>query len=480
MKGRAAVSIVLILLAAAAAAGSSGHPSKLSFRPMDFSPPRATRTVLENGMVIYLLPDSDIPLVGIRALVRTGELYVDGERAGLASLTGHVMRTGGAGSLKPEEIDEKLEYVGADLSVGIGYDAGSASLSVLRKDLDLGLEIFSDVLMRPSFSPEKIGLRKKQVEEEIRREGDVPFQILAREFRKILYGDHPYGRRVSGDSETLARLTREDLLEFHSAYFHPNNVILAVSGDFQEEEMLAKLKKAFGGWKSSPVGFPIPPPIEKRFFRSVNLAPKEINQSSIRIGHFGTTWTDPDYFPITVMNYLLGGGDFTSRLVKSVRSDGGLAYYVGSAFVDRRETGFFAADCQTKSGSTVRAAALIMETMEGMKEGEVSPEELTTARDAYVNAFVFRFATSGMIVDQLAEYEYRGLPGDFLETYVEKIKSVTAAGVLRAARRYLHPEKSVIVVVGDESAFDSPLTSLGDVTVLDGREAEAGGEPPPE
>jgi len=282
--------------------------------------------------------------------------------------------------------------------------------------------------------------------------------------------------RFTDRKESLARLTRKDLVEFHARYFHPNNIILAVSGDFQEEKMLSRVERAFGSWTRKPIELPAPPPLEKRFFRSVNLAPKEINQSSIRIGHFGTTWANPDYFPITVMNFLLGGGDFTSRLVKTIRSDEGLAYYVGSAFVERCDLGFFAADCQTKSGSTSRSVSLMLDTIEGMRRASPEPEELSTARDAYVNAFVFRFTTSGMIVNQLAEYEYRGRPRDFLETYVGKIKAVTADDVLRVARKYLHPERTIIIVVGEPADFDTPLTSFGDLNVIDMGETTGGDE----
>jgi zinc protease len=484
MNRRPVYILAAALLLAAPARAAARHPSDLAFRPLDFSPPGAARTVLSNGMVVYLLPDDEVPLVGVTALVRTGELYVPPERAGLASLTGHVMRTGGAGSMTPEEIDEKLEYVGASLSVDIGYDAGSAGLSVLKKDVDLGLGIFSEILMHPSFAAEKISLRKRQVAEEIRRENDVPYRILAREFRQILYGDHPYGRRVTGNRKSLAGLTRKDLVEFHARYFHPNNIILAVSGDFRGEEMLAKIEGAFGSWAREAVELPAPPPLEKRFFRSVNLVPKEINQSSIRIGHFGTTWENPDYFPITLMNYLLGGGDFTSRLVKTVRSDEGLAYYVGSSFVERHDLGFFAADCLTKSVSTSRSISLMLDTIEGMRRKSPGPEELSTARDAYINAFVFRFTTSGMIVDQLAENEYRGLPRDFLDTYVEKIKAVTGDDVLRAAREYLHPEKAIILVVGEPADFDAPLSTFGELNVIDmgataGRQEESSVLPGP-
>lgn len=467
MRNSAALLLAVFILAGAAAGALAEHPSDLTFPPLDFTPPRPARTVLDNGMVVYLLPDREVPLVSITALIRTGELYVESKKAGRASLTGHIMRTGGAGSMKPEEIDEKLEYVGAELSVGIGYDSGTASLSVLKKDLDLGMEIFSAILMRPSFNRDRIDLRKRQIEEEIRRENDVPYLILAREFRKILYGNHPYGRRVTGDMESLPGLSREDLVRFHAGYFHPNNIILAVAGDFREDEMLGKLKNAFGSWKRAPVEFPNPPPLKRRYFRSIDLVPREINQSSIRIGHFGTTWRNPDYFPITVMNFILGGSNFTSRLTKLIRSDEGLAYYVGSAFIERHDLGIFAADCLTKSGSTSRAVSLILRTIEGMREKRVGREEISMAKDAYANAFVFRFETSEMIVNQLAEYEYRGLPRDFLYTYIDEITAVTAGDILRVAGEYLHPAKAIILVVGNEPAFDEPLAALGPVNVIE-------------
>jgi predicted Zn-dependent peptidase len=441
--------------------------SKLQFAPMEFAPRKPQRNVLSNGMVVYLLEDHDLPIINITATIRTGAVYEPPEKAGLASLVGHVMRSGGTTTRSVENINEELEYIAASVETAISREEGSASLSVLRKDLDKALEIFEDILRNPAFPEEKIKKRKEEILEAIRRENDSPAGILFREFRRLLYGAHPYGRKVEGYPETLDRITRKDMVEFHKKYFHPNNILMGVAGDFDTQEMLEKLEKLLKDWPREEVSFPAVPSVVEEFQKSVNYIYKDINQSNVVLGHLAIERTNPDYFPAMLLNFILGGGSFASRIPGKVRSEEGLAYSVYSAFQTPRDKGFFFVNCQTKAESTSRSIALSLEEIQRIREKPVEEEELATAKDTFTNQFVFLFTSSSAIVSHMVNIEYQGLPLNYLETYVDRVKAVTREDLLRVAQKYLHPDKVTILVVGNEKKFDRPLSEFGEVKTIE-------------
>jgi len=200
------------------------------------------------------------------------------------------------------------------------------------------LEVFADVLMNPAFREEMIRKEKDEILENIRRENDTPRKIIFREFRKIMYkADHPYSRKIIGYKDTVESITREDMVAFHKKYFCPNNVIMGISGDFDTKEILEKLKAVFADWKKREIDFPEVPAVEKKFQRSINYIYKDVNQASVVFGHIGINRLNKDYFPIKIMNFILGGGSFTSRIPSKVRSDEGLAYSAYSGFHTPRD-----------------------------------------------------------------------------------------------------------------------------------------------
>lgn len=229
-----------------------GDPRTMTFKPVEFSPPEPERLVLDNGMVLYLLEDHELPLVTITATMRTGSWLDPTDKIGLAGMTGAVMRTGGGGGLSAEQVDEELEQFAADVSIGIGRQSGSASLDVLSKDVNRGLEIFAGLIRTPAFDPARVELARLQAIEGIRRRQDSPGSIVGREFAKVLYGPvHPSARESSMDS--INRITRDDLVAFHRNTIHPNGMILGVTGDFNKAEMVASLRRVFGDWKKGMV-----------------------------------------------------------------------------------------------------------------------------------------------------------------------------------------------------------------------------------
>jgi zinc protease len=429
--------------------------------------PDVRRVTLANGMQLFLLEDHELPLIDVSVRIRTGSIYEPADKVGLASITGTVMRTGGTTTKTGDEIDEELERIAASVETGIGLNSGYASVSVLKEDIDTGLEILADVLMNPAFREDKIELAKVQHRSSIARRNDFVGEIAGREFDKLIYGpDSPYARHT--EYATIENISRDDLVAFHKKFYHPNKVMLAVCGDFDTNEMIKKIEQAFKGWKKADVELPKPPQVRYEFRPTVNVVRKDdLNQANIRLGHIGGLMNDPDYFALIVMNRILGSG-FTSRLFKNVRSREGLAYLVFGVYSANYDyPGVLYVGCQTKSESTVHAIRAMVREVKRMTEGEVTDEELAIAKEGYLNSFVFNFDTKSEIVNRLMTYAYFGYPADFLQKTKENIEKVTKADVLRVARKHLHPDKMQILAVGRPQDFDEPLSVLGTVNEID-------------
>ena len=437
------------------------HPAQLSYKPLEFPFPQAEQVKLSNGIELYLLEDNELPLINLVALVRTGSVFEPADKAGLASLTGTVMRTGGTSSLSGDEINEKLEFIAGSVETSIGREMGSASLSILKKDIDLGLAIFADVLRKPAFSQDKVELAKQKNIEAIRRQNDNPQSIAFREFRRALFSDGPRGRVPT--VETVSSIAREDMVAFHKKYFYPNNIIMGVSGDFERDEIVRKLEAVFKSWEPGRLTFPALKLPAERGEKSVYYARKDLPQSTIIMGNFTADKTHPDYFPFTLLNYIIGGGGFTSRLMSEIRSNRGLAYSVGSIYRAETDYGLFATYCFTKSESTMESITLISGILEEVKQEGITQEELDRAKSSLLKSFIFKFTTPFQIVNKQVAIAFDNLPKDFLEIYRERITEVTLEDVNTVAQRYLHPDRMLLVVVGNSDNFDGSLNLLGPV-----------------
>jgi predicted Zn-dependent peptidase len=437
----------------------------MTFQPVEFSPPEPERVILENGMVVYLLEDHELPLVSVTVTMRTGSWLDPIDKIGLASMTGAVMRTGGGGGLSAEQVDAELEQFAGDVSIGIGRQSGSASLDVLSKDVPRGLEILAGLLRRPTFEPARVELAKLQAIEGIRRRQDNPGSIVGREFAKVLYGaDHPSARESSLDS--ITRITREDLVTFHRDTIRPNGMILGVTGDFKKDEMLAALRKVFGDWKKGTVPeLRIADVPEAELSRPVvRFVSKETSQTHLRLGHLSIKENDPDYVALAIANDILGGSSFRSRLFNDVRTKRGLAYSVGSRLnTGTHDQGVWLMRAETKLTSTQEVIERFVANIERMRAEPVSDTELAEAKEAYVNSFVFSFASPSAIVSRLVELEYDGLPKDFLQQLRAKVVALTKEQVQAAAKRHLRPDRLKIVAVGSGETLPKALATFGDV-----------------
>ena len=427
------------------------------------------REVLDNGIILYMMENHSLPLFNITAYIRCGEAFVPIEQMAIPEMTGQIMRSGGTANIDPDSLNILLESLGARLEVYIGHEQGTASLNLLSGDKDIGIMLLADVLRNPAFPEDKIDLAKQQHKTDIQRRNDSPESIVSREFRYIVYGDHPMGRIL--EWEYVKPVTRDDLIACHRKYFAPNNLMLGITGDFEQDEIIKLINRYFGDWERKDINLSEIPGVTDVPKPGVYRISKDINQTSIRIGHLGIDRDNPDRYAVAIMNYILGGGSFTSRMTGKVRSDEGLAYSVGSVYqIGHRDLGLFYAYCQTKSETTYKAMRLMLDEIERIREGKVDDEELESAKDSYINRYVFNFDSPAKIVRQLMSIEFNNRPPDLLKVYLDNIRKVTKDDILRVAKKYLKPENLTFTVVGNPDNFDKSLDSFGPVTDIELKE----------
>jgi len=406
------------------------------------------KDVLKNGLSVIHLERKNLPLVMVTLLVKASPLDEPERLAGLSSLTASLL-TEGTKKRTSKQISEEIEFIGASIGQSVDYDFTTLTLSVLKKDLDKGFEIFSDVLLEPVFSEPEIARKKDLIKGNLRKAEDDPRFIADREFRKSLYGGHPYGRLIEGYPETIDNIKRDDIVRFYSDYFVPNNSILVVVGDISGEELNSLIKKYLSSWKPKDIkrsSFEAKKPSGK----NVVVVDKPITQANIIFGGLGIRRSDPDYYAISVMNYILGGGGFSSRLMQKIRDEMGLAYDVHSFFSPSKEPGIFQVQMQTKNESANISIETILGEIKRLKDSGATPSEIEDAKAFLVGSFPGRFDTMRKIADFLALIEFYGLGLDYMEKYPRYIESVTPEDIKRVAQRYLDTENYVLVVVGDK------------------------------
>ena len=452
-----------------AVADTPKHYTELEFEPLlEIELPEYERYELDNGLVVYLLEDRDLPLIGGTAIVRTGSRYEPADKVGLAQLTGTVMRSGGTQNHPAAELNSILEQKAASVETGIGTTSGSASFNTLTEDLDTVFPLFAEVLRQPAFAPDKLAIAINQQQGAIARRNDDPQDIASREFDKVLYGEtSPYARTI--EYETLDNISREDVIDFYQTYFRPENTILGIVGDFEAEEMIDRVESTFGDWQ---VDTPLPalePPAASQEYESGLFAierPQQ-TQSSILLGHVGGQFDNPDYPTLSVLNGVLNG--FGGRLFNEVRSRQGLAYSVyGSWSPSYDYDGMFIAGGQTQTDNTVPFIKSIVGEIEKLRTNLVTEQELINAKESILNSFVFNFQNPSQTLSRLMRYEYFDYPEDFIFEYQDRVQDTTQEDVLQVAKEYLQPDQLVTVVVGDVEAMNPPLSSLeAEVNLVD-------------
>jgi predicted Zn-dependent peptidase len=459
----ALVALGLGLGVARAGDESKKRPDQVPVPPLkSWNVPEAKKTTLKNGVTLFVLEDHDLPLVEIRCTLRAGGLWDPDDKVGLAGLAGEVWRTGGTKTHPAEQLDQLLEKRGAVLEIHVGHDSGSIHLSVLKEDADFGLGLVKELLTEPTFDAAKLDQAKRARLAGIKRRNDTAPPIAERVFDMTIFGKtSPSAREI--DKKSIAKITRDDLVEWHKKFVRPQNFIVGAFGDLSADDLTKKVEAAFGGLTGGDEK-PQMPLVDVARKASVVVVNKDVDQSAIIVGHVGGVRSPKnvdEYAQLVCMNEILGGGGFTSRLMLVVRTDMGLAYDVHSQLgIDYDHPGTFQLVCQTKTESTIKAIKAMLAEAEKIRATPCTDEELAVAKESILNQVPFWVDTTEKVVDRSLNYEYRGFPQDTLKRFTDALAKVTKEDVLKVAKAYIHPETYTTVVCGDAAHFDAPIESI--------------------
>ncbi len=440
-------------LPAVAGEGIPPRPEELVYGELKFTVPRAEtyRHTLPGGIVAYVVEDHSLPLVDIQLNLRTGAFRDQADRPGVAGLAAAMLREGGTAKMTPAEFDEKADFIAANLSSRGGETGSSASLDVITSALDEGLQLLFDMVKTPRFDEQRLKVEKSSILEGMKQRNDDPDTILAREWGWLMRGPDWYGSRQLTQAQ-LDAIARQDLLDFHRRTWGPEGLVIQVSGDVAAKDILARLGKHLAGWSAAEKAPWPPAPPTHTPSPGLYFVEKDVPQGKISMGSPGLQWKDygdPEMYAVQVMNDILGGGGFTARLMKRIRSDEGLAYGVGSRFgIGEFWPGIFRVSSASKSETVALAMKIALEEIDKMKQAPPSEEEMRVSKNSFIDTFPRQFESPGRIASTFAQDEIVGRPHDYWTHYRERFQAVTAAQVQAAAQKYLHPEQLTMLVVG--------------------------------
>ncbi len=433
----------------------------LAYPPLgEIQIPEYERYELDNGLVVYLMEDHDLPLVSGSATFRTGSYLVSADQTGLADITGEAMRLGGTKNYTPDELNQLLEQRAASVETSIGDTSGSAGFSTLTEDLDSVFELFTEVVMQPAFDQTQVDLIKGRTAGSISRRNDDSDGIASREFSKLIYGDEsPYARTI--EYATLENISRDDVIDFYQRTIAPENTILGIVGDFDPMQMKALIAETLGDWpRGSGKAIASPPAGEQQTAGLFFVDQPQLTQSTIHIGHIGDELRSPYHASMAVLNEVLNG--FGGRLFNEIRSRQGLAYSVYAFWSPRYDhNGIFIGGGSTRSEATVPFVQSMYKELQKVREEPITETELAFAKDSVLNSFVFNFQTPNQTLSRLIRYEYYDYPSDFVFRFRDGVEQATTASVLEAARVNLDPDKLITIVVGNTAEIVPDLASLG-------------------
>ncbi len=430
------------------------RPEQIAFAPLAFEPPDPTafRRALPDGTVVYLAPSREFPLVNLSITFKGGGSLDPADAPGLAAMTARLVREGGTEKTEPAVFDETLDFLATEVGVAANETFTTATMNCLKSNLDESLRLFVEMLRSPRFDGQRMETAKARQVEALKQRNDDAASILGREWKRLVYGPgHFEASEPTG--ATVAAIDRAKLAAMHGRIFHPGNAIIAVSGDFEEREMLDRLAKAFTGWERAAVA-PAPTPPTAVLEPGLYHVPKEIPQGKVVIGGRSIVRDDPDAIPLLLLNEILGAGGFTSRLMQQVRSNEGLAYSVRSAVTPRvTYPGDFRAGFESKNATVALATKIVLDQIRRIREEPVSAEELETAKRGLIETFPRQFESKPAMLRLFVNDEWTNRPQDFWKTFRGKVEATTADDLLRVAKKHLDPEKMAILVVGDWDAI---------------------------
>jgi len=460
-------SIFCLLLWTSAAFSQDPRVQSLSQKSLKtFHLPNVEKFKLSNGMQVYFSEDHELPTLQLFAFIRGGAVFDPPHKTGVAGLVGTLLRVGGTLQKTPGQVDEILEDRGAELETSMTHEYGSARLRCLKEDADLMSALFFEILSSPRFDKTQFELARSRQIEAIKRQDDEAERIALREFPKLLYGPKsPWA--ASPTAQTLQSINMGDLKDFYGRFFHPENVVIAVGGDLKKEEVIELLEKSSANWSKGSAVVPPLPPVEKVNSKGVYVINKKGGQSTIFMGHFGDQRFNPDKFALILMDYLLGGDIFSSRLGEEIRSSRGLAYGVYSHFGLETKMGLFYVMAQTKTESTVQVVELAWQIIRDFHDGKhLSESSLQFAKEAILNRLINEWEPHFNYVKERARLGFLGYPEDYLQTYPQSIRKVTLDDVKKVGQKYLFPDALKVLIIGDEVKMEKDLKKLGEVKML--------------
>ncbi len=422
--------------------------------------PKIQKEKLSNGMELWMVEQKELPIVSMNMVFKSGSASEPADRVGVANMTASLLDDGTT-TRSAEQLANELRQIGiSGIGSGSGWDSTNVSVQTLTKHLDKALELYADVVQNPAFPASEVESLRARSLVGLRQQKANPNAISNVVYNKVLYGDHPYGR--DNTEATLKAIGRDDLVKYYESVYKPNNATLIVVGDFNRAALKSKIEKAFAGWKPGTVANGTLPEAAKLDKTAVYLVDRPNSaQSVVSIGHVGIDRMHPDYFPVLVMNTILGGG-FTSRINMNLREDKGYTYGARSGFSFRRGAGPFSAGGDIQTAVTKEAVAEFMRELNDIRGGRpVTEKELDYNKQSLIRRYPAGFETNGAISNQLANLVTYGLPDSYFNDYIAKINAVSVADVNRVAKQYLDPSKMAIVIVGDRKVIEPGLKDLG-------------------
>lgn len=408
------------------------------------------RIVTPNGMILLIQDQPTLPIITVNVLVKAGAVHDPDAKAGLAYMVAGMLDEG-TKTRSATQIAQEIEFIGGEFSAQGKNDFATATLRVLKKDADRGFTLLADILMNPAFAEQEVMRLRSELLGELQGEKDDPGIVAGKAFDEIVFKGHPYRRPTNGDEKTVAKITRQDLVAFHDKFYRPNRTIMAIVGDIREFEALQLISKHFGKWAAKEVAipaFPAPVPLQKSVLRLID---KDLTQATVALGHVGIDRRNPDFYAVSVMNYILGGGGFSSRLVNRIRDEQGLAYDVDSGFQANVMPGPFTVTLQTRNEAANKAIASVFQEVKRIRTEPVSDQELADAKAYLTGSFPLRLDTTGKLAGLLTVVELHGLGLSYFQDYPKAINAVTKDDVLRVAHKYLNPDLYALVVVAKQA-----------------------------
>jgi zinc protease len=432
--------------------------------PRPFAFPTPVSKTLPNGLRVFVVSararGANVPVdpaVSVEMLIRNAGSSRDPQaKPGLASFTGDLLRQG-TEKRTAQEIAAAIDFVGGSLNAGAGRDSTTLGVTVVKKDFELGMDLLSDITLHAKFAPEEIARRQQRAISGFRSRYEDADYLASAVFRRMIFGTSAYGMPPDGTPASVSAIAREDLVAFRDQYYLPNETIMAFAGDITPDEAFAAAEKYFGAWTKKAVTPPaIALPEQPRGLHILVIDMPDAVQTQIRVGRLGIPRNHPDFLPLSVTNYIFGGG-FNSRLNVETRVNRGLTYGASSIFTGALYAGDFVADTYTRTDATVETTKVILDEIRKMGGGQVTANELNLARDYLSGVFVIATETPNQVAGRVTNAAFYGLPDDYNQTYPAKVRAMTVEQVKQMAGRYFDANNEDLVLAGNAAAFRDGL-----------------------